>query len=109
MYTLLTWLICVLSNIRERLCPAVIRWDRTLAWDAPEMDAAHGVVLWKCCDCGLEHFHVIGKTQTPVRPLNYRYRLRAGRGSSERLDPRLGPAARDVYVRWCAWYGGLTT
>lgn len=103
LYTLFTWVICLIANLRQRLCDDSddLRWERTLDWDEPEKDASDGVLYASCCDCGLTHFFVLGKSVTPERPREYRYRLRAGRGPKVTSHPLLGVRAKGVFDSWC--------
>ena len=105
-YSLLTWMICVLSNLRGKLCgdEHELRWDRTLSWSDPELDAEQGVLYMSCCDCGLTHFLVLGKSATPERPKRYTYRFRARHGPVEAPDPELGECARIRFLEWCEAY-----
>ena len=103
LYTLFTWVICLVANWRQLLCDDAgdLRWERTLDWDEPEKDAGKGVLYACCCDCGLTHFFVLGKPVTPERPPQYRYRLRAGRGPKADPDPILGIFAKNTFRNWC--------
>lgn len=104
LYTLLTWVICLVANLRDRWCASStgLRWDRTIEWDEPEKDVADGVLYAECCDCGLTHLFVLGKSVTPERPRKYRYRLRAGRGPNVSPNLRLGVSASVTFHSWCA-------
>jgi hypothetical protein len=42
-----------------------------------------------CCDCGLEHFFVVGHSGTAVRPKDYGYKWRFGANPWTKPDPYL--------------------
>ena len=91
MYTLLTTLIILLSKIRDRFTVRVLRFDRPLPWNPDDGDKW----LWVgCCDCGLEHFFVIGHSGTPVRPMTYKYKYRFGAKGWTKPNPMLGYRAQ---------------
>jgi len=91
MYTLLTTLIILLSKIRNRFAARALRFDRPLPWNPDDKDKW----LWiGCCDCGLEHFFVVGHSATPVRPMTYKYKFRFGAVGWTKPDPMLGDHAR---------------
>lgn len=79
-YTLLTSAIILLGMLRERFCnpkskTSVFRYDRTLPWCE---DYGQNITFLGCCDCGLPHLIICGHSATPVRTLNYAYKLRFG-------------------------------
>ena len=40
-----------------------------------------------CCDCGLAHFIISGHSLTPVRTVDYAYKLRFGAMAWTKPDP----------------------
>lgn len=99
MYTFLTSLIILLSKIRDKFTVRALRFDRPLPWNPDDGKEC----LWMgCCDCGLEHFFVIGHSGTPVRPVKYKYRFRFGATAWSKPDPNLGwEAKRQAIKRGC--------
>lgn len=79
-YTLLTSAIILLGMLRDRFCnpkarTSFFRYDRTLPWCE---DYGHDVTFLGCCDCGLAHLFICGHSVTPLRTLDYAYKLRFG-------------------------------
>ncbi|MBA7681547.1 hypothetical protein ES703_89887 [subsurface metagenome] len=90
-YTILTSIIILLSKVRNQFCnnkkpTAFLRVDRIIPW-CP--DYGKGLYYMGCCDCGLTHFIVADHSITPVRTLNYKYKLRFGAKAWHEPDPDL--------------------
>jgi len=94
-YTLLTSIIILVGKVRKRLCrrDEHVRGDRTSPWPPNDADT----LLTTCCDCGLTHFFVCGRSGTVSRPLRYAYRLRFGAVAWTDPDIELGREACRLY------------
>ena len=79
-YTFLTNTIILLSKLRDKCLDGPshnghLRIDRVLPWYE---GFGSDKLFMGCCDCGLTHFLVLGHSITPVRPINYQYKMRMG-------------------------------
>lgn len=94
-YTLLTSIIILVGTLRKWLCrrDEYLRGDRALPWVPNDADT----LLMRCCDCGLTHFFVCGRSATVQRPLWYDYRLRFGVVAWTDPDVELGREACRLY------------
>lgn len=91
-YTILTSMIILLSKLRDRSFRRVLRLDRPIPWCMQGTEH-----LWmSCCDCGLEHFFVIGHSGTAVRPVNYNYSMRFDAKAWTDPDPELGGVVEEA-------------
>lgn len=105
-YKLLTTAIIILGKLRDRFGGAFpkmpghlyrqfpVRFDRALPW--PE-DAKLYLGMG-CCDCGLTHVIIHGKSVTPKRPMSYDYKMRLGAQAYAKPDPKLGEEARAMMI-----------
>jgi len=86
-YSLLTGCIILLGKLRERFNKQPhVRFDRTIPCP-PDQEP---YLYISCCDCGLVHFFVPWHSGTPLRPINYKYRLRFGAKPWTEPDINLG-------------------
>ena len=83
-YTILTSLIILLGKLRSKFGSRALRLDRATPWNQGTEK-----IKMQCGDCRTKILFVVGHSMTPVRPLEYSYKLRLGSMARTEPDPSL--------------------